>query len=92
MFVNRISFGQGLTGIEVESQRYFGKDPKQLNIAESAFLAGLIRAPSYFLSVKHPERVFNRRNEVIDAMAARHLITLSEAQSAKLTPLTIETN
>ena len=58
MFANRVSFGEGLTGIQSASQHYFRKNPDQLDLEEAALLAGVITAPSYLSPVKHPDRQF----------------------------------
>ena len=46
MYLNRVYLGSGLYGIKAASQRYFSKLPKDLSIAESAVLAGMLKAPS----------------------------------------------
>ena len=47
-FLNKINFGNNIRGIEKASQYYFGKSARELNISESAFLAGIINAPNNF--------------------------------------------
>ena len=47
-YLNSLYFGHGLTGIDAASQYYFGKSPYELTIAESAMLAGVCNAPSFY--------------------------------------------
>jgi len=89
MLANRLYLGDNIVGVESASQHYFHKEPDQLDIAESALLAGLAANPSHYSPIKHPDRALIRRNEVIDAMAKSRRISDSEAMAAKGTPLAI---
>ena len=89
ILANRLAFEEELVGVKAASQHYFHKEPSQLLVGEAALLAGLVRAPSYFSPIKHPDRALQRRNEVVDAMAATGAISESEATTAKSTPLPI---
>jgi membrane carboxypeptidase/penicillin-binding protein len=92
IFANRLYLGDNIIGVECASQRYFHKEPNQLLIGEAAFIAGLARHPSYYSPYAHPDRALQRRNEVIDAMAHKYLISGTEAAAAKATPLVVETD
>jgi penicillin-binding protein 1B len=91
MYANQINLGQqgsfAINGFGEASQAYFGKDVKQLNLAESALLAGIIQRPNYFNPYRHPERVMERRNLVLDSMVETGAITKEEAERAKAEPL-----
>ncbi|MGA2847377.1 MAG: PBP1A family penicillin-binding protein [Terracidiphilus sp.] len=91
MYANQIPMGQrgsfSVDGFGEASQAYFGKDVHQLNLAECAFLAGIIQRPSYFNPYRHPERVIERRNLVLDSMVETGAITKDEAERAKAEPL-----
>jgi penicillin-binding protein 1A len=91
MLANRVTFGNDIVGVESASQHFFRKNPNQLLVGEAALLAGLVRAPSYFSPIKHPDRAVLRRNEVVDAMVEAHAISESEASTAKASPLPIMT-
>jgi membrane carboxypeptidase/penicillin-binding protein len=91
IFANRLYLGDNIVGVESASQHYFHKEPNQLLISESAFIAGLARHPSFYSPYAHPDRALQRRNEVIDAMAHKYLISGTEAAIAKATPLVVET-
>jgi penicillin-binding protein 1B len=91
MYANQINLGQrgsfAINGFGEASQTYFGKDLRQLNLAESALLAGMIQRPNYFSPYKHPERAMERRNLVLDSMVETGAITSAEASRAKAEPL-----
>ena len=90
IFANRAWFGDGQVGVEDASQHFFHKEPEQLEVAEAALLAGLIRAPAYFSPFTHPDRALQRRNEVISAMVDAHAITVGDGEAAKATILGVE--
>jgi penicillin-binding protein 1B len=91
MYANQIPLGQrgsfGLNGFGEASQAYFGKDLRQLDLAECAMLAGIIQRPSYFNPYHHLDRVMERRNVVLDSMVETGAITPSEADRAKAEPI-----
>jgi len=87
IFANRAWFGHGQVGVQAASQYFFQKDPNQLQIGEAAMLAGLIRAPARLSPLAHPDRALERRNEVLDAMVARHAISAEEGAIAKASSL-----
>ena len=86
MYCNQIYLAHGNYGFEAASEYYFGKSVGQLTLPEAALLAGLIRGPNYS-PVLHPQRALDRRNLVLDRMAALGKISDSSAASAKATPL-----
>jgi penicillin-binding protein 1B len=87
MYANQINLGQrgsfAINGFGEASQTYFGKDLRQLDLAESALLAGMIQRPNYFSPYKHPERAMERRNLVLDSMVETGSITGAQASRAK---------
>ncbi len=91
MYANQIPLGQrgsfSIDGFGEASQVYFGKDVSQLNLAECAFLAGIIQRPSYFNPFHHPDRTIERRNLVLDSMVETGSITKEQAERAKAEPL-----
>jgi len=92
IYANRVPIGPNVNGVHDGAEFYFHKLPRELDLAESALLAGLIRGPSYLSPVKHADRAVMRRNEVIDAMLGNGSITVSEAQAAKAAPLGVVAN
>jgi penicillin-binding protein 1A len=87
LYLNQIFFGNGAYGVETAAQRYFGKSPRDLNIAEAAMLAGLPKAPVGYNPRRNPDRAIGRRNDVIDLMRNNDAITDAEASLAKAYPL-----
>jgi penicillin-binding protein 1B len=87
MYANEINIGQrgsyAINGFGEASQAYFGKDMRQLDIAQCALIAGLIQNPNRRNPYRHPERATERRNVVLDSMVETGAITESQAESAK---------
>jgi penicillin-binding protein 1B len=85
---NRGSFG--VRGFSEASVAYFGKDLRQLSLAECAYLAGIIRAPNYYSSAdRHPERGAQARDRVLTQMLENKYINEQDVQDAKRVPLKI---
>jgi penicillin-binding protein 1B len=85
---NRGSFG--IRGFSEASVAYFGKDVRQLSLAESAYLAGIIRAPNYYSSAdRHPERGAQARDRVLTQMLENKYITQDDLDEAKHAQLKI---
>jgi penicillin-binding protein 1B len=91
MYANEINLGQrgsfSIDGFGEASQAYFGKDVRQLDLAECALLAGMIQRPNYFTPFRHPDRAIERRNLVLDSMVETGAITKDQAERAKAEPL-----
>ncbi|MDE5902456.1 MAG: transglycosylase domain-containing protein, partial [Muribaculaceae bacterium] len=68
MYLNRFDFLNNAVGIKTAANVYFGKEPGELNIQEAAMLVGMLKNPSYYNPLRHPERTLGRRNTVIDQM------------------------
>ncbi|MGI5513405.1 transglycosylase domain-containing protein [Streptomyces sp. CA-106131] len=86
-YLNITFFGQQAYGVEAASQRYFSKHAKDLNLQESALLAGLVQSPTWYDPVSDEAEAKKRRNVVLQRMAEVHDITQGEADKAKATPL-----
>jgi penicillin-binding protein 1B len=91
MYANEINLGQrgsfSIDGFGEASQAYFGKDARQLDLAECALLAGMIQRPNYFSPYRHTDRAIDRRNLVLDSMVETGAITKDQAERAKAEPL-----
>ncbi len=91
MYANEINLGQlgsfSIDGFGEASQAYFGKDVRQLDLAECALLAGIIQSPSRLNPFRHADRAIERRNLVLDAMVETGAITKEQAETAKAEPL-----
>jgi penicillin-binding protein 1B len=90
-YANQVPLGQrgsfSINGVGEAAQVYFGKDVHQLDLAQSAMLAGIIQRPSYFNPFRHADRVIERRNLVLDSMVETGAITKDQAEKAKAEPL-----
>ncbi len=83
MYLNQVYFGNGGYGIERGASRYFDKSAANLTIAESAFLAGLVKAPSDYADVSNRKAAISRQRDIIDKMIEYGYITKSQADAAK---------
>lgn len=88
-YLNTIYFGRGAYGIQMAAQRYFGVDASQLDLSQSALLAGIIPAPSAWDPAKDPQRAKERWNRVLDIMVEDKWIT-PELRAQQVFPNTIE--
>ena len=93
IYANEIPLGQqgsfAINGFGQAAQTYFGKDVKDLDLAQCAMLAGMIQHPSFLNPYRHPDRVILRRNMVLDAMVETGKITKEESIQAKAEPLNL---
>ncbi len=89
IYLNRAYLGAGAYGFEAAAQRYFGKSAREVNIAESAMLAGLLTAPSTYSPVSNIEASRTRANIVVRLMEEQGYITRAEAEAAITAPATL---
>lgn len=89
MYLNRFDFLNNAVGIKTAANVYFGKEPGDLNVPEAAMLIGMLKNPSYFNPLRHPERTRNRRNVVIDQMVKAGKLSPEEGEAAKATELNL---
>jgi membrane peptidoglycan carboxypeptidase len=82
-YLNIAYYGDGAYGIEAAAQHYFSKPASQLNLRESALLAGLVKNPTGYDPTNHPARAKERRDVVLNRMAELNVISPSEARRAK---------
>lgn len=90
MYLNRFDFLNNAVGIKTAANVYFGKEPGELNIQEAAMLVGMLKNPSYYNPLRHPERTLGRRNTVIDQMVKEGRLSAAEADSIKQLPLGLD--
>ena len=88
-YINSIYWGAGAYGIQSASYEYFNKDISDVTLDEAATLVVIIRSPAYYNPRKYPERVIERRNDVLNIMLKEGFIVDVQARSAKLAPLNI---
>lgn len=90
MYLNQFDFLYNAVGIKSAAQVYFNKDARNLNIQEAAMLVGMVKNPSYYNPVRHPERAVARRNVVFQQMAKEGKITEAECDSLSALPLELD--
>lgn len=87
LYANQIYLGQQLGvsiyGVGEASNAYFGKDVAQLTLPEAAFLAGILRSPNRYNPYKNPERVQERRNQVLISMLEAGEISSQQFEQAR---------
>jgi penicillin-binding protein 1A len=84
LYLNRVYFGAGAYGIEAGAQRYFDKSARELNLAEAAVIAGLLKAPSKYSPASNPEQALTRGQSVLNKMLDAGVITADEHRRAGL--------
>lgn len=91
-YLNVIYFGGSCYGIETASFHYFNKSASELTLAESATLAGLIKAPSTYNPVNNYENCRSRRNLVLKTLYNDGYISDEEYKTTIETPITLDLN
>jgi len=82
-YLNVVYFGRGCYGIGSAAQVYFGKQPADLTLTESATLIAMLRGPALYDPASHPERSRSRRNLVLSQMEKDGYLTPQQAEEAK---------
>jgi len=88
IYLNRVYLGAGVYGVEAAALRYFGKSSRNLTLAESAMIAGLLKAPSRYAPTVNLPLAQSRASQVLDAMVASGWLDLKAASKAKRSPAT----
>ncbi len=87
LYLNEVYFGLNAYGIADAALSYFDKPVSDLTIAESAYLAAVLKGPANYDPYRHPEAAIERRNWVISRMEENGYITAEEAEVARAEPL-----
>ncbi|MEG6523455.1 transglycosylase domain-containing protein [Desulfotomaculum sp. 1211_IL3151] len=82
LYLNNVYFGQGAYGIEAAAQTYFDKHAKDLTLGESALLAGLPKAPSYYAPTTNLKGAKQRQQVVLNRMLELGMITQDQRDQA----------
>lgn len=91
MYLNQIPYGGTSWGVEAASQTYFGKHAKDLDLAQSAFLAGLPNAPTLYSPYgEFPNLWKKRQKEVLASLVEQKFITPKEKEDAEKEELTFQ--
>ncbi len=90
MYLNQFDFLYNAVGIKSAAKVYFNKEAADLNTIEAATLVGMVKNPSYFNPVRHPERTKDRRNVVLEQMYKADMLTREELENLKNEPLALD--
>lgn len=84
LYLNEIPYGSTAYGIQAAAKTYFGKDAKDLDLSESAMLAAMPQAPTFYSPYgNHTDALIARQHIVLDKMADQHYITETQADETK---------
>jgi len=86
-YLNIAYFGSGAYGVEAASRRYFSKPAAELNLTESATLAGIVKGPTAYDPLRNPENATQRRNVILNRMAQLGYISREQADRAAAVPM-----
>ena len=92
LYMNQIYLGQRAFGFQSAAQIYFGKDLRDITVAEAAMLAGLPKAPSAYNPVVNPTRAKTRQQYILLRMHQLEYISDAQFAQAKVEPLKIKTD
>lgn len=82
-YLNAVYFGEGCDGIYTAAQKYFGKEPSQLTLAESASIVGIVNLPTYYSPFYSEENNKERQEAVLRRMYELGYISYDEYEEAK---------
>lgn len=92
MYFNQVPYGGTSWGVEAASETYFGKNVKNLDLAQSAFLAGMPQAPSVYSPFGQNPNLWKKRQlEVLNKMESLGYVSEDQAKQAREEQLTFET-
>ncbi|MGF1474406.1 MAG: transglycosylase domain-containing protein [Geminicoccaceae bacterium] len=86
LYLNRVYLGSGTYGVEAASRKYFGKSARDLTLAQSALIAGLLKAPSRFAPTNNLAAAQERAGVVLSSMVSAGLLGEQQAAAAKAAP------
>ncbi len=88
-YLNEVYFGNGAYGAQAAADRYFAKPAAELQLHEAALLAGVLRAPSDYDPIAHPDTARRRRDAVLDAMSKHGFASPTDVADAKRAPIEV---
>ncbi|PTX58258.1 penicillin-binding protein 2A [Melghirimyces profundicolus] len=89
-YFNTVYFGEGAWGLKKAAHTYFGKEPKELTLGESALLAGMIKAPSSLSPFKNFNTAMARRDVVLKRMEEEGFIDEQAVERAKAKDIVLQ--
>jgi penicillin-binding protein 1A len=91
IYLNRVYLGAGTYGVDAAAHRYFGKSAKQLDLFESAVIAGLLKAPTRYSPARDRTAATGRANQVLEIMVDAGVVTAADAVTASKHGLAVAT-
>ena len=91
MYLNAVFFGSNSYGIQSASQQFFGKNPIDLKVEESAVLVGMVNKPTRYNPAINPDKALERRNLVLGRMCDQDYLTKAERDSLQALPIELRT-
>ncbi|MBL1409099.1 penicillin-binding protein [Sphingobacterium sp. C459-1T] len=92
MYLNTVSFSNNAYGIKSASIRYFNKQPKNLNVNESALLVGMLKGTTIYNPIRNPKNAMQRRNVVLAQMGKSGYLTEAEVKGLSRDSLKLDLN
>ena len=89
LYLNSVSFGEEIYGVEMAALRFFNKDASDLNLQEAATLTGILKGTSWYNPKNHPERAKQRRNVVLSQMQRYGNLSAEIADSVMALPMQV---
>ncbi len=86
LYLNRVYMGAGTYGVDAASRKYFSRSAREIDLWESAMLAGILKAPSRFNPITDPEAATRRTRVVLAAMVDAGFLSQDQADAAKPSP------
>ncbi len=83
LYLNKVYFGGGAFGVDAASRKFFDHGAEELTLAESAIIAGLVKAPSHYSPTADAQAAIGRAGVVIEVMQDAGMITAEQAASVK---------
>jgi penicillin-binding protein 1A len=83
LYLNKVYFGGGAFGVDAASRKFFDHGAEDLNLAESAIIAGLVKAPSHYSPTADAQAAIGRAGVVLEVMQDAGMITAEQAANTK---------
>lgn len=90
MYLNSVGFGSNTFGIASAAQTYFNTTPAQLTPDQAAVLIQMLKGPTIYSPIRHPQNALNRRNFVLGRMVNEGFLSEGQANECKAKPLGID--
>jgi len=89
MYFNTVDFGSNSFGIHTAARTFFNTSPDSLTLNQCATLVGMLKAPTTYSPVLHPQKSIERRNTVLELMLKNEAISSAEYEEWRAKPLDV---